>query len=267
MAKRIFFIGIIIIMLVSILFSQDYRKAFESSGNKLANYINVMQKNKIIGILPFEADSEETSVLLSDIYAYYLKINNIPIVDRKELQKIIEEIKLSMTGIVNEKNSSKIGELSGADLLLTGNMNKLGDVYFITVKLIDVASSETLFIDTLNFEDKEFITIKRVEEYFAERKYPSTALFRSALVPGWGQFYNDQPIKGSFFFISTLGGIGTSYYYFSEYQKYINTTSEGEEMVKDQEKATNNFRNFTWVVGITFSIWIINIIDAYMNAR
>ena len=199
MKRKILFFLIILISIL--IFSQDYRKAFESSALKLVNYISTMQSDKIVGILPFDTESTNTSILLSDIYAYYLKNNGIKIVDRKELKKIIEEIKLSMVGVLEGKNADKIGALSGADLLLTGNMKKLGDIYFVNVKLLDIETGETVFIDTVNFEDKEFITIKRVEEYFAERKYPLTAAYRSAIMPGWGQFYNDQPVKGSFFMV------------------------------------------------------------------
>lgn len=265
--RRYVYLFLVFLMFSTASFSQDYKKAFEVSSLKLSNYINANHNGKIVGVLPFEADTPERSALLPDIYSYYLKLNNIKIVDRKELEKIIEEIKLSMAGIVDSKNSGKIGELSGADLLLTGNMSLLGDIYFVNVKLIDVATGETVFMDSINFEDKEFITIKRVEEYFAERKYPLTAAYRSAIMPGWGQFYNDQPIKGTLFMGSTFGGIGSTIYFFSEYNKYINKTSEGEELIRDQEMANKNFRYFTWSLGITLVVWLLNVVDAYLGAR
>ncbi len=31
-----------------------------------------------------------------------------------------------------------------------------------------------------------------------EEKNPTGALLRSFVLPGWGQFYNEKPLKGSF---------------------------------------------------------------------
>ena len=272
-SKNLFIVSVLLTVIIVSSFgmgngnhNQDYRKVFSLSANKLVNYIETYQKGKIVGVLSFDASSTDTSILISDIYAYYLQKNGIKILDRKELGKILKEIKLSMAGITEAKDAKKIGKLSGADLLLTGNMKELGNIYFINVKLIDVSTGETVFMDTLSFEDKEFITIKRVDEYFAEKKYPLTAAYRSALIPGWGQFYNDQPIKAYSFMVSTLGSVGMSVYYYLQYQKYTNTTSEGEDAVRDQQIALNEFNKFEMALGIGLSLWVINIIDAYINA-
>ncbi|BBE31127.1 hypothetical protein OSSY52_12680 [Tepiditoga spiralis] len=262
--KKYFFI---MVLLVSVIFlGEDFRNIFQKSGTKLGFYLASKIGDSVVGILPFEGNDKEKSTLVSDIYSYYLMENNIKIVDRKELEKVIKEIKLSMLGITDIKNSNKLGNLISADYLLTGNIKKLGDIYYINIKVIKVSTGESIYTDSINFEDKEFITIKKVEEYFAERKYPSTALFRSALIPGWGQMYNDQPIKGGIFGISMIGSISLDLYFFNEYQKYLNSTNE-EMYDKDLKKANDYNKYFLISFGTTIAIWIINMADAYINAK
>ena len=258
---------LIIILLASISFlGDDFRDVFQKSGTKLGFYLASKIGDSVVGVLPFEGEDKEKASLVSDIYSYYLTENNIRVVDRKELEKVIEEIKLSMVGITDTKNSNKLGKLISADYLLTGSVKKLGDIYYINIKVINISTGESIYTDSINFEDKEFITIKKVEEYFSERKYPSTALFRSLLVPGWGQMYNDQPIKGSIFGVSAIGAIVSDLYFFNEYQRYLNSTNE-ERYSEDLKKADEYNKYFLISFGTTVAIWTINMVDAYISAK
>lgn len=57
-------------------------------------------------------------------------------VERLQIKRILEEIKLSMTGLIDEKTAQKAGELMGADLMVVGGYQKFGDEIRITARFV-----------------------------------------------------------------------------------------------------------------------------------
>lgn len=104
---------------------------------------------------------------------YFLKTNRFKILERTRIDKILEEQKLSLTGIIDEKRASKIGSILGAKGILTGEVSLSGysvdsdletnkeigqsPVYKVHLSLISVGKGELLW--------NEFITIIKHEAY------------------------------------------------------------------------------------------------------
>ena len=58
------------------------------------------------------------------------------VVERSMLNKVLEEHKLSMSGLT-EREASKVGALAGAQKIITGSVSKMGDRYVLIIKGID----------------------------------------------------------------------------------------------------------------------------------
>jgi len=61
-------------------------------------------------------------------------------------------------------------------------------------------SVDFAYADSLKNDSSEVSTVPTII-----RRNPSSALLRSAVLPGWGQFYNDKPLKGIIFGTIELG--------------------------------------------------------------
>ncbi len=96
-----------------------------------------------------ENKGEETALLLN---AFLSSSENLYLVERAELTKILGEQELSLTGTVSPDSASKIGSLVGAKILITGRVFEVGDKIFVAAK---VMSTETgrVFGETVNFAD------------------------------------------------------------------------------------------------------------------
>jgi curli biogenesis system outer membrane secretion channel CsgG len=174
----------------------NYHVVFERSGKKLRDFLEQRIPGRVIGIIPFETEVKEQGIMLSDIYSKYLSGGNFRIVDRKDLGKVIEEIQLQFEGVTEQKNIDDIGSMTGADFILAGNMTRFQASFFINLKIVEVETGETIYVDSTSFRNSEFADVKSIEDMFPESKYPVSAAFRSLVVPGWGQFYNDSPVRG-----------------------------------------------------------------------
>ena len=66
----------------------------------------------------------------------------IEIVERENLKKVIDELKLSLTGLITETTAAKIGKLAGAHVIVMGSFTLLGDTIVISARLVKVETGE-----------------------------------------------------------------------------------------------------------------------------
>jgi Mg-chelatase subunit ChlD len=93
------------------------------------------------GSLSAQAEYFSESVLLS---ASRSKI--FTLVERKDLQKILEEQELQYSALADEGTAAKLGSLIGADVMVTGQVYAKGGAYEIFFKLVRVESGEVLSV-------------------------------------------------------------------------------------------------------------------------
>ncbi|GAB4181285.1 MAG: hypothetical protein Kow00108_17950 [Calditrichia bacterium] len=74
------------------------------------------------------------------------KNEHFKLVERNDLQKILEELKLQLTGLIKEEDAARMGELMGADLILFGDLYKVNGNYELFLKLVRVETAEVLSV-------------------------------------------------------------------------------------------------------------------------
>ncbi|HRZ66469.1 MAG TPA: CsgG/HfaB family protein, partial [Spirochaetia bacterium] len=65
-------------------------------------------------------------------------------VERKDLQKILAELELQLSGLADEGAAAKVGRLLGAEVLVSGEVFRKGDTYEVFLKLLRVETAEVL---------------------------------------------------------------------------------------------------------------------------
>jgi len=94
----------------------------------------------------------------------------------------------------------------------------------------------------------------------------SEAVFRSTVVPGWGQFYNEQPLKG-WIVLGVEAASIASWLYFdnlenSKYNEYLRSTDPTlSESLYEDVKRNRDLKQF----GILAAggVWFLNMADAW----
>lgn len=67
-------------------------------------------------------------------------------VERKDLQKVLAELELQLSGLVDEGSVAKVGSLLGADVMVSSTLYKRADRYELFLKLIRVSTAEVLAV-------------------------------------------------------------------------------------------------------------------------
>ena len=93
----------------------------------------------------------------------------------------------------------------------------------------------------------------------------SKAGWRSLIVPGWGQFYKKQNIKGTLFFGTEVAAIASTMYFQNRYDHNLNQKSQTP--ILDLQKEYSNraqkqklYRNIS--IGACVAVWVWNVLDA-----
>lgn len=103
-----------------------------------------------IAVLPFDsrgarAQNEELGQSIAELLSVELASQGeFELVERAELDKILTELHLSASGLVDKETRLKLGQLTGAKILITGSVFRSGDNNYVVAKLIGVETSRVL---------------------------------------------------------------------------------------------------------------------------
>jgi hypothetical protein len=125
-----------------------------------------------------------------------------------------------------------------------------------------------------NISDSTFtITNSENDTTFIMQKSPIGAMLRSAIIPGWGQFYNESYIK-----IPIIWGVSTWFIYawitqnknYIHYQDLYNKSflETSNPYTSDYKRIRDSYRDDRDLFAIYFGLtYFLNIIDAYVDAH
>jgi len=81
------------------------------------------------------------------------------LVDREKLDKALEELKLSQTGLVDPATATDVGKIVGARIFVVGKLMKLGSEWVVTAKLIDTQTTEVAALRVTSKESDGLLTL------------------------------------------------------------------------------------------------------------
>ncbi len=136
---------------------ETLKELFDQAISQLIDYATIkIQDSSALGILPLTTKNQ-TLRLNSEYFTENLilsagKNKTFILTERNDLQKIMDELSLQITGLIDEKNTVKVGKLLGANILLTGDIYAKEQNYEIFLKLLRVETGEILSITKLKVD-------------------------------------------------------------------------------------------------------------------
>lgn len=131
------------------------RKLLRLAALQLVDYSSLrLEKGTPTGVLPIVASTPNLSVMseyLTEQFIFALKRDEnleelFRIVERKSIQQVLEELELQMSGLVDEKEAVRVGELLGAQVLFSGVLYEAAHEYQLFLRLLRVQTGEILSV-------------------------------------------------------------------------------------------------------------------------
>ncbi|MFA6292999.1 MAG: CsgG/HfaB family protein [Victivallales bacterium] len=101
-----------------------------------------------VGVFPFTESGAGVAGLgeqaANILFAKMSANSNVWLVERTDLDKILKEAELNISGLVSQNQAIQIGQLSGAKILLTGSIFKVRDKTFLVAKIMSAETGRVL---------------------------------------------------------------------------------------------------------------------------
>lgn len=125
-----------------------YPKDFQKTGSP-----SVPMENRLrVGIREFfsPAGPPETGKMVTEIVTtVFVQSDAFILVERQQLDKVLNEIELNQSGVVDEAGDMETGGISGLDVLVTGGISQIGNEQRVDARVIDVKTGQIVLAETL----------------------------------------------------------------------------------------------------------------------
>jgi len=103
-----------------------------------------------IAVLDFQMQGEDFgnkdmgSIVAEWFITALVKEGRFDVIERRLLEKVLDEQKLSMTGVLDETSLTQIGKLLGVKVVISGSMMKVRNVLEVNARIIDVENASII---------------------------------------------------------------------------------------------------------------------------
>lgn len=96
--------------------------------------------------------SEVEATIVSEILLTELSNTEaFTILERSKMKEILKEHALQLSGITSDSKAIETGKLLNVENLIVGSVSKLKEMYYINVRVVDIAKGEVLIGETIEF--------------------------------------------------------------------------------------------------------------------
>jgi len=131
------------------------------------------------------------------------KDERVRLVDRANVNALLKEQALTLSGVATDSGAVQAGKILSVRYLITGSVLVEGSTQTVSVRMTSVETGAVVSAAMATLETGSMEALYRSS--IGERDQLSASLYRSAVGPGWGQFYTGHPVHGSIALASTLG--------------------------------------------------------------
>jgi hypothetical protein len=108
-------------------------------------FIGELPKNSILAVISISSTDINLATFAIDELEYQLvTAKQFNIVDRKTLDTIRTEQKFQLSGEVSDQSAVSIGNLLGANIVITGSISGIGNTQRLTLKALDVKTAQII---------------------------------------------------------------------------------------------------------------------------
>ncbi len=159
--NRKFFIFILLFFAVNLYAVK--KDAYDKLAKELSESASLLEKPKV-AILPFSyADGRKSpggNIVSERLTTRIVKLKKLQVIERQLLDKVIQELHLETTGVVDAETTKQLGKVLGVDAIITGSLVDIGNnkvevnarvIKTDTAEVITTASGEIdkIWIDVL----------------------------------------------------------------------------------------------------------------------
>ena len=101
-----------------------------------------------VAVLPFQDRSKEVTgqgkIVADILFANLVTDPSILLVDREDLETVLKEQELNISGVVNPAQAAQVGQVIGAKIIVTGSVVRAEKTVYLVAKIIGTETTRVL---------------------------------------------------------------------------------------------------------------------------
>jgi TolB-like protein len=160
MKKRLFMTGIVVCMLVfgTGIYAQQTVSLDNAVIGAAGEFSSNLRRGSKIAVLAVRSDSARMSnYIIEELTSAIVSQRVFTVVDRAQLDLIQQEMSFQLSGEVSDSSAQAIGQKLGAQAIVTGTFELIGNYYRLRVRVIEVESAAILAIYSANVQNDHVV--------------------------------------------------------------------------------------------------------------
>lgn len=213
------------------------------------------------------------TVVTAELSTNLRRDHGLLLVEREKLGSVLAEVKLGEMGLLDAKTAPRLGQMADAQALVLGSVSDVGGKFLVNARIVSSDAAETLAVAQESIPAATLVAFSADAVVLRSRK---DAVFRSMLLPGFGQLYNRQPVKAVAFGVAELGLLGGALALHlsgaSAERDYRSKTGPGAlgsdpgaTAAALRERAEDRYATRNVLLWAAAGVWALNVADAYWS--
>ena len=130
------------------IFSEVSQKTIANVVKDLSEIItkNISENSAIAVLSVFSTNKNISEYIIGELEYNFVNFNKYKIVDRRRLDQIRNEQNFQMSGDVSDSSAVTIGNMLGANIVITGEISEIGSNKVLTLRALDVKTAQIITI-------------------------------------------------------------------------------------------------------------------------
>jgi len=214
----------------------------------------IMKRTKI-ALVNFSSSTEQFSIyVLNELSRNLVESRNLTVVDRQEIDLRRKELDFQMSGEVSDDSMQSLGRTLGAQEIVSGSLQKIGNEYRIMIRVLNVESG----VVSVQY-GADIVNDRRVASLLERQTTP-----QNPFVGKWrtscnifGRFLEGPLISLKLQSIVEFKGNGT--FYFEQYQFYqYRDNNAPPNRLNNPHVVTSKLNGYYWIEGNKIKIALNN---------
>lgn len=226
---------------------------------------------KRVAVLDFSANGGRVAELglgrlvPAELMTRFARDHQLILVERARLDRVLGEHALAQQGVVDAAHAPELGKMVEADLMVLGSVSEAGAAYLVHAQVIEVETALTVVAESVSLQAAGLVTLASDAVVLRTR---AGAVYRSLLIPGWGQHYNRETNKAMAFSVAggtlALGAIGSQILYSMTRSEY-DQARPGDDFDAMASRAERYQLSRNLSLALLAITWGYNVLDAYIS--
>lgn len=224
-------------------------------------------------VLPLAEEGERSAqnklgvVMAGQIAGHLVKRHGLMMVSRDQINAL-SRTSQNATNDISAQAAMDICRKLGTQGIIVGKVTDTEHSFVVQARVLSGIDGNEIIGDETQLAVADTVVLAQNAR---ELRTTAGAVWRSALLPGWGQFYQHQNVKGIAFVSSEVIALSMATVFQllghqseQDFQR-LNSSSSPEEFSRLKSEAENRYKGRNAALWVAAGIYAFNIVDAWVN--